>query len=218
MNIAYFRQSTFEKEKTIENVKKVAKELGLLILGETTLPSKNGVAIHLCNPNWIGNLIASDHNLIGLLPCTVVVVAKANKVLIGVGSATIMGGVSQNPAIVELAKEVEAKLKELVHKAAGVGPLKPIRIKLYSTMTCPYCKMEAAWLDQNEIKYDQVHIDLNPKEAEEVITKTGQMGVPVTEIEYDNGENEYIIGFDRARLEEVLIKGGEKNDHLSFKH
>ncbi len=144
-----------------------------------------------------------------MLPCSVAILTRGDKVLVGVGSATILGGVSHNPAIIELAKEVEAKLKELVHKAAGVGPLKPIRVKLYSTMTCPYCKMEAVWLNQNGIKYDQVHVDLNPKEAEEVVAKTGQMGVPVTEIEYDNGEKEYVIGFDKTRLEEILIKGGE---------
>lgn len=206
MNVAYFRQSTFDREKTIENVKKAAKDLGLTIIGETELPSRNGVIIHLCNPNWIGNLIASDQNLVGLLPCSVAVVVREKNVLVGVGNAAIMGGVSLNPAIIELAKEVETKLKELVHKAAGVGPLKVIRVKLYSTTTCPYCKMEAAWLDQKEIKYDQVHVDLNPKEAERVVAKTGQMGVPVTEIEYDNGDIEYIVGFDRARLENILIK------------
>lgn len=206
MNIAYFRQSTFGREKTIENVKRIAKDLGLSVLGETELPSKNGVIIHLCNPNWMGNLIASDQDLVGLLPCFLVVINKDNKVLVGVGSTTILGGVSRNPAILELAKEVESKLKELVHKAAGVGPLKPIRVKLYSTTTCPYCKMEAVWLDQKGIKYDQIYVDLNPKEAEEMVAKTGQMGVPVTEIEYDEGGNEYVIGFDRARLEELLVE------------
>jgi hypothetical protein len=37
-----------------------------------------------------------------------------------------------------------------------------------------------------------------------MVEKTGQMGVPVTEIIYENGEEEYIIGFDRERLSEVL--------------
>jgi hypothetical protein len=37
-----------------------------------------------------------------------------------------------------------------------------------------------------------------------MVRKTGQMGVPVTEIVYDNGEEEYIIGFDKERLSEIL--------------
>jgi hypothetical protein len=34
--------------------------------------------------------------------------------------------------------------------------------------------------------------------------KTGQMGVPVTEIEYDDADPEYIIGFDKAKLASIL--------------
>lgn len=78
------------------------------------------------------------------------------------------------------------------------------KIKLYATTTCPYCKMEASWLDSQKIKYEHVLVDLNPVAAEEMVRKTGQMGVPVTEIVYDNGEEEYIVGFDKERLSEIL--------------
>ena len=78
------------------------------------------------------------------------------------------------------------------------------KIKLYATTSCPYCKMEASWLDRQKIKYEHTLVDLNPEAGEEMVRKTGQMGVPVTEIVYDNGEEEYIIGFDKERLSEVL--------------
>lgn len=55
-----------------------------------------------------------------------------------------------------------------------------------------------------KIKFDHIFVDLNQKVAEEMVAKTGQMGVPVTEIVYDNDEEEYIIGFDKARLTEIL--------------
>lgn len=204
MNIAYFRKSTFDHSKTVENVKKQAKELGLTVLGSTELPAGNGTILHVCNPNWMGNLIASDANLIGLLPCSVAVINQKGEVMVGVGSPTVLGSISKNPAIIQLASQAEEKLKELIHKSAGVGTLKPIGVKLYSTTTCPYCKMEASWLDEKNVKYEEVHVDLSQKDAEMMVQKTGQMGVPVTAIQYEGGEEEYIVGFDRERLSSIL--------------
>jgi len=204
MNIAYFRKSTFDRIKTVENVKKQAKELGLTVLGSTELPAGNGTVLHVCNPNWMRNLITSDANLIGLLPCSVAVINQKGEVMVGVGSPTVLGSISKNPAIIQLASQAEEKLKELIHKSAGVGTLKPIGVKLYSTTTCPYCKMEASWLDEKNVKYEEVHVDLSQKDAEMMVQKTGQMGVPVTAIQYEGGEEEYIVGFDRERLSSIL--------------
>ncbi len=204
MNLAYFRKSTFDQHKTVYNVKKEAKKLGLSIMGTTELPNNKGTILQVCNPLWIGNLIATDMNLIGLLPCTIAVISKKDDVLVGVGSPAILGNISQSPAILQLAIQVEKKLKELIHTSAGVGPLKPSGITLYSTTTCPYCKMEAAWLDQRKIKYEEIHVDLDQKAAEEMVQKTGQMGVPVTAIQYAGGEEEYIVGFDRPQLAQIL--------------
>jgi glutaredoxin/uncharacterized protein (DUF302 family) len=204
MNIAYFRKSTFDLIKTVDNVKKEAEKLGLKILGETALPGGNGVVVNVCNPAWMGNLIASDANLIGLLPCAVAVFSKNDEVMVGAGSPTVLGSISKNPAVAEIASQAEDKLKELIHLSAGVGPLKPTGVKLYSTTTCPYCKMEAAWLNEKQVKFAEVHVDFNQQEAEEMVRKTGQMGVPVTIIRYEGGEEEFIVGFDKARLTSIL--------------
>ncbi len=204
MNLAYFRKSTHTKDKTIEELKIHAEKLGLTVLGATELPSGNGTILHVCNPNWIGNLIASDKNLIGLLPCAVAVITKGDDVIVGVGSPAVLGGVSQNPAIVTLSTQAETSMKELIHTAAGVGPLKPTHIKLYSTTTCPYCKMEAAWLDSKKVSYDEVHVDQNQAEADDMVKKTGQMGVPVTSVQYEDDEEEFIIGFDKQKLASIL--------------
>lgn len=77
-------------------------------------------------------------------------------------------------------------------------------IKLYATFTCPYCKMEKNWLDGHQIKHKVIMVDINPYEARKLTEKTGQMGVPVTEIEYQSGKSDYIIGFDQQKLSEVL--------------
>ena len=204
MNLAYFRQSKFSYDQTLKNIKKEAEKASLKILGEVDLPNKQGKVFNLCSDIWMGNVIASDKNLIGLLPCSLVVLKKDDKVLVGTSTASLLGKVSQNPAIFETAKNVDKTLKDLVNNSCGVEPLKVKKIKLYATTSCPYCKMEASWLDSNKIKYEHTLVDLNPLAAEEMVRKTGQMGVPATEIVYDNGEEEYIIGFDKERLSEIL--------------
>lgn len=204
MNIAYFRKSTFGKDETIANVKKAAAANGLSVLGETTLPSGNGTILHVCNPTWIGNVIAADKNLLGLLPCSIAVLSKGDDVLVGAGSPSVLGSVSQSPAIAQVAQSAEDTVKTVIHAAAGVGALKPIKIKLYSTTTCPYCKMEAAWLTEKKVAYEEVHVDQNQQEAEKMVEKTGQMGVPVTAIEYEGGEEEFIVGFNKPQLSKIL--------------
>jgi glutaredoxin len=204
MNISYFRKSKFDLEKTVDNLIREAKRLELTVLGQTKLPSGNVVVIQICNPNWMGNLIASDANLIGLLPCSVAVIVKNDEVSVGVGSPSILGSVSQNPAIAQIAGQAEAILKELIHRSSGTEALKPVGVKLYSTTTCPYCKMEASWLTDKKVKFEEVKVDLDQTEAEEMVRKTGQMGVPVTAIKYEGGEEEFIVGFDKSKLTQVL--------------
>jgi glutaredoxin 3 len=78
------------------------------------------------------------------------------------------------------------------------------KIKLYSTTTCPFCIMEAMWLNNKKIKYEKVNVDLDQKEAEDMVRKTGQMGVPVTSLLYEDGSEKLIVGFDKPALEQVL--------------
>ena len=86
--------------------------------------------------------------------------------------------------------------------------MKPTSIKLYSTTTCPYCVMEKAWLDNEKIKHEVVYVDKDRQEAIEMVNKTVQMGVPVTLIKYENGKEEFVVGFDKQRLTQII---GAKN-------
>lgn len=79
-----------------------------------------------------------------------------------------------------------------------------MKIKIYSTTTCPYCKMEKAYLDEKKIRYENIFVDENEKMAEEMVKKSGQMGVPVTVITNDKDEETLIVGFDRKRLDKEL--------------
>lgn len=204
MNLSYFRNSSFDLKQTIGNVKNYAKEHGLTFLGETNLPSGMGSVIHICHDVSMRNLIASDSTLFNLLPCSVVVFKKGDTVQVGIGNPGVLSGVSRDPAVVQLASKMEKILKDLVHASAGVGTLKPINIRLYSTHTCPYCTMEKSWLDDKQVKHEVVYVDQDQKEAEAMVAKTGQMGVPVTEIQYADADPEFIVGFDKDKLAALL--------------
>lgn len=204
MNLAYFRKSKFSLEETVKKVKSLAEKEKLKVLGEIDLSNQKGKLLSICNENWFGNLLASDKNLFGLLPCSIVILKNDSQVTIGVSSPALLGGVTHNPTVHKISQQAEVTFKKLIDEAAGVGPLKPINIKLYSTLSCPYCKMEKAWLESKNVKHDVVYVDLNPKEAEAMVAKTGQMGVPVTEIIYEDAEPEFVIGFDKEKLSAIL--------------
>ena len=204
MNIAYFRKSKYSLEKTITNVIKKAKEDGWKVLGETDLPDKMGKMILVCRPDWTKTVVEENHNLLGFLPCAVSVFEKKGDVLAGTGQPAVIKALSQNGRIAQLAAEAETKVKELIHESAGVTELKPVSVRLFATLSCPYCKMEQSWLEENKIRHEVVHVDLDRKQAEEMVRKTGQMGVPVTEIQYEDSEPEYIIGFDKPHLSQIL--------------
>lgn len=78
------------------------------------------------------------------------------------------------------------------------------KVKLYSTRTCPYCMMEKDWLEKEKIDHEVVFVDSNREEAMNMVQKTGQMGVPVTEIKYEDGREEFVVGFDKPTLEYYL--------------
>jgi glutaredoxin 3 len=77
-------------------------------------------------------------------------------------------------------------------------------IKLYSTKTCPYCMMEKKWLEKENIDHKIIYVDSDQEEAIKLVQKTGQMGVPVTEIKFEDGREEFVIGFNKPALEYFL--------------
>ena len=77
-------------------------------------------------------------------------------------------------------------------------------ITIYSTKTCPYCKMEKEYLTKRGIKFINYFADEDPARAQEMIDKSGQMGVPVTIIKDDKGKEEIVVGFERNRLDKII--------------
>jgi hypothetical protein len=62
------------------------------------------------------------------------------------------------------------------------------------------------WLDSKSVEFTNYMVDQNPIAAQNMINLSGQMGVPFSANEYDDGKVEMILGFDRPRFEEALAK------------
>ncbi len=78
------------------------------------------------------------------------------------------------------------------------------KVTMYTTRTCPFCKMQKDYLNSKNITFSEILVDENPDEAQKMIEISGQMGVPFTTITKDNEAQENILGFDKARIDSAL--------------
>jgi hypothetical protein len=64
--------------------------------------------------------------------------------------------------------------------------------------------MLKGWLNDKSVEFTNYNVDENPFAAQMMVNMSGQMGVPFSTIEYDDGSVEKILGFDRPRFEAAL--------------
>lgn len=74
-----------------------------------------------------------------------------------------------------------------------------MKVKIYTTPTCPYCVKTKEFFKEHKVKYTEVDILKDVKAREDMLKKSGQMGVPVTEI---NGD--IIVGFNEGAFRKLL--------------
>lgn len=72
-------------------------------------------------------------------------------------------------------------------------------IKIYSTPACGYCKMAKEFLTSHNIPFTDVNVAADPKEREEMVEKSGQLGVPVFDI-----DGQIIVGYNESLLSKVV--------------
>jgi glutaredoxin 3 len=72
-------------------------------------------------------------------------------------------------------------------------------VKVYSSRDCPNCIILKNFLKEKNIPYIDIDIGYDEEAAYEMIIKSGQMSVPVTEI-----EGRVIVGFNRDALTRAL--------------
>ena len=75
--------------------------------------------------------------------------------------------------------------------------MKPI--KIYSTPTCVYCKMAKEYFKSKNIAYTEVNVAENEAELNEMVQKSGQMGVPVIDI-----GGTIMVGFNKPEIDKIL--------------
>ncbi len=74
-----------------------------------------------------------------------------------------------------------------------------MKVKIYSTPVCPYCTTLKKFLKEHDIEFEDIDVSQNQEAAKEMVEKSGQMGVPVADIDGD-----IVVGFNREKIKELL--------------
>ncbi|MBI2121943.1 MAG: glutaredoxin family protein [Candidatus Sungbacteria bacterium] len=72
-------------------------------------------------------------------------------------------------------------------------------VKIYTTPSCVYCKMAKEFFKNNNVAYEEKNVAQDAAARDEMIQKSGQLGVPVIDI-----DGKIIVGFDQPELKEAL--------------
>jgi len=72
-------------------------------------------------------------------------------------------------------------------------------VKVYSTPTCPWCIRAKQFLKDSNVPFENIDVSTNQAAADEMIKKSGQMGVPVLDI-----EGTIIVGLDKEKIKTAL--------------
>ena len=73
------------------------------------------------------------------------------------------------------------------------------KVIVYSTPTCPFCIRAKKFLKDNNVDFEDIDVSSNEEKVDEMVKKSGQMGVPVVDI-----DGTVIVGFDRDRIAGIL--------------
>ncbi len=72
-------------------------------------------------------------------------------------------------------------------------------VLVYSTSTCPFCVRVKKYLKDNNVEFKDIDVSSDDAMVEEMIKKSGQMGVPVIDI-----DGEIVVGFDKDKIAGML--------------
>ncbi len=75
----------------------------------------------------------------------------------------------------------------------------PNQVKVYSTPTCPWCHKAKQFLKDNNVVFDDLDVASNRAYRDEMVKKTGQLAVPVIEI-----DGETRVGYDENWIKQKL--------------
>jgi len=72
-------------------------------------------------------------------------------------------------------------------------------VTVYTTPTCPWCQKLKTFLNDQGIPFNEVNVAEDPEQAREMMSKTGQRGVPVTTI-----GDQVVVGYDPEGIKELI--------------
>jgi len=72
-------------------------------------------------------------------------------------------------------------------------------VKVYSTPSCPWCIRLKQFLKENNVEFQNIDVSSDQAAVDELAQKSGQMGVPVLDI-----EGQIIVGFDKEKIKSTL--------------
>ncbi|HOV15320.1 MAG TPA: glutaredoxin domain-containing protein [Spirochaetota bacterium] len=73
-------------------------------------------------------------------------------------------------------------------------------VTVYSTTSCPYCFMVKDYLKAKNVVFNDYDVGRDQNKANEMIRISGQMGVPVLNV---NGS--IIVGFNKPAIDKALV-------------
>lgn len=74
-----------------------------------------------------------------------------------------------------------------------------MKVTVYSTPSCPFCHKLKDYLKEKNIEFEDVDVSTDEAKTKEMVKKSGQMGVPVADI-----DGKIIVGFDKAKIDKAL--------------
>ncbi len=72
-------------------------------------------------------------------------------------------------------------------------------VTIYTTPSCGYCTVAKKYFRENSIPFTEYDVSRDQRKADEMVRKSGQMGVPVIDV---NGK--VIVGFNQPEIERNL--------------
>ncbi|MBL7051565.1 MAG: glutaredoxin family protein [Nanoarchaeota archaeon] len=77
--------------------------------------------------------------------------------------------------------------------------MKEHKIVMYGTPSCHWCKKAKEFFVEKGVKYEYIDVQADQEKAKEMVEKSGQMGVPVIDI-----DGEILVGFEEDKIKKIL--------------
>lgn len=72
-------------------------------------------------------------------------------------------------------------------------------VKIYTTPSCTYCTKAKKYLKENRVTFTEYNVAKDLRRADEMVKKSGQMGVPVLDI-----HGKVLVGFNQPEIDKAL--------------